>query len=701
MQGTFGRALALAFCAGAALLLLSSLGYGQEAGGQTQPIGWGLTAVGAWLGSGQVGDDVFAISRALALCAYLWLLKACLAGWYMVVKQVPVLKEVPASGVPLLGGGDLMVCAGLAVVYMGLRVCGGLLPGWMGAVVAGGVPLMLHCGMVVFATASWQVNRIYGWPLDIKHLRAADNAWRMGDSLKAYAGVGPLLLLAVGVASYAVVGSWLEGWMGEAEGLLVRWRLWGALFGVTAVVGALWAWRLRGFYTLGLKKNAVIHFVQYYERASGKLDPARIRQWSSGVAGREEELREAKSLHGGRESLARDYAVEGSTEGCNVLVVMLESTSSEHLDAATTPNLMRLAAEGVSFRQHYTVISETYRAVYSMLYSDYLTDMGVHPRQLYEGALPQPSLAEVMRGAGYETGFFHSGYLGYAGLDYFLKGKGFETLVGAKEMEDAEIAWMWGVREEQTVTALTRWMEGCGGRRFFGVYSTMFPHHPYYCPLAEKPFPSDSWVNRYRNSLYYADRNIGVLLDYLERRGLREKTVVVATADHGEYVSSFPVGHGLSMTLEDIRVPMILSKPGVFRGGQESWLFTSHLDLAPTVARLVGAGCPSAWLGRDLLRPRIVPRMVYQAMDQARLRGIMDCGLMCVLDERTGLADLRKVEAGKIRALEAGDSRDRLLGAYEERIRLYEQWIAWRHVSRAMAGRETRTMGVGGEVAVG
>src|SRR4029450_8136380 len=113
------------------------------------------------------------------------------------------------------------------------------------------------------------------------------------------------------------------------------------------------------------------------------------------------------------------------------------------------------------------------------------------------------------------------------------------------------------------------------------------PHHPYNNLSGEKPFPDDTWLNRYKNSLHYADSAVGQLLAYLKSEGLMEKTLIVVVGDHGETVSSYPVGHGLNVSAEEMRTPFILSNPVLFPSSIESRVPSSHLDVAPTIVHLL------------------------------------------------------------------------------------------------------------------
>jgi arylsulfatase A-like enzyme len=95
---------------------------------------------------------------------------------------------------------------------------------------------------------------------------------------------------------------------------------------------------------------------------------------------------------------------------------------------------------------------------------------------------------------------------------------------------------------------------------------------------------------RYDAAVRYVDAQIGRLLDELDRRGLREDTAVVVTADHGESLTE----HGVffdhhCLYDQSIRVPLLIDAPGF--DGQEDG-FVQHFDLAPTLLDLLGEPIP-------------------------------------------------------------------------------------------------------------
>jgi arylsulfatase A-like enzyme len=98
------------------------------------------------------------------------------------------------------------------------------------------------------------------------------------------------------------------------------------------------------------------------------------------------------------------------------------------------------------------------------------------------------------------------------------------------------------------------------------------------------------------------DDQVKRILAALERNGLTEKTIVVVTADHGDdlYEPGVTFGHGQTMNggLQSFHVPLVIHVPGMApRVIDEA---ASLLDLAPTLAGLLGIEAPGSWEGKNL-----------------------------------------------------------------------------------------------------
>jgi arylsulfatase A-like enzyme len=95
------------------------------------------------------------------------------------------------------------------------------------------------------------------------------------------------------------------------------------------------------------------------------------------------------------------------------------------------------------------------------------------------------------------------------------------------------------------------------------------------------------------------DDNIGRLIDYLDRTGLAQNTIVVFTSDHGEMHGSHGRLNKMVPYAEAIDIPLIVRWPERLHPGMTDALATP-MDLLPTLAGLAGIGVPRDVDGIDL-----------------------------------------------------------------------------------------------------
>jgi arylsulfatase A-like enzyme len=109
----------------------------------------------------------------------------------------------------------------------------------------------------------------------------------------------------------------------------------------------------------------------------------------------------------------------------------------------------------------------------------------------------------------------------------------------------------------------------------------------------------------------YVDDAVGAMLEVLDARGLKERTLVVLTADHGEALGEHDwEGHTVHLYEEQIRVPLILRWPGTLAAGQQVETPVGLVDVAPTIAELAEVELPGPIDGRSIagaLRDRVEP----------------------------------------------------------------------------------------------
>ena len=119
----------------------------------------------------------------------------------------------------------------------------------------------------------------------------------------------------------------------------------------------------------------------------------------------------------------------------------------------------------------------------------------------------------------------------------------------------------------------------------------------------DTPQKQRNYLNFYGNLMRSSDAYLVKLLQALTKAGLRDSTLVIATADHGEMGAS----HGgmrqknFNMYEESTRIPLVYSNPRLFPKAQTNHALVSHVDFLPTLATLVGApsSARSDWEGVD------------------------------------------------------------------------------------------------------
>jgi len=111
-----------------------------------------------------------------------------------------------------------------------------------------------------------------------------------------------------------------------------------------------------------------------------------------------------------------------------------------------------------------------------------------------------------------------------------------------------------------------------------------------------------SEIDGYDGGLASLDEALGALFAELARRGLEERTLIVLTSDHGEAFGNHDLfGHGNSLYIETLHVPLILAWPGRIPGGARVESVVGLQDVAPTVMDVIGAPA-SPFPGRSLKR---------------------------------------------------------------------------------------------------
>jgi hypothetical protein len=181
--------------------------------------------------------------------------------------------------------------------------------------------------------------------------------------------------------------------------------------------------------------------------------------------------------------------------------------------------------------------------------------------------------------------------LGYAPLavvvEYFLASKYPEATALLDGFDDVVV---YEKKDNDTMLPSTRKMlEERKGQRFFAWLHFYNLHDPGFD--GELLSTRDgSRVQRYRRSLQWLDQQMGELVQTLEDLGLRDNTIIVLAADHGEGLGDHGQSlHGPTCFEHDVRVPLAIEVPGQ-AGGQIDDV-VGNIDIVPTLVDLMG-GAP-------------------------------------------------------------------------------------------------------------
>ncbi len=401
--------------------------------------------------------------------------------------------------------------------------------------------------------------------------------------------------------------------------------------------------------------------------------------------------------------------------GMNVILVILDAAGAKHFSCYgytrnTTPEIDRLAAEGVLFERAYTPAVYTLPAMSSLLTSldpDEHGSIDLRGRKM-PSAL---SLPDVLAARDIHTGgFVANGVVG--------RSRGFDRSFA--DFHELYTSAFDPTQAGRFRDAAYPWLEANRNRRFFAWLHFREPHFPFDPPEpfdtafgAGGPIPKamrdeiylilaldgrrrpaipaeiEHWTRLYDGNLAYADQEVGALRRKLEEVGLLEKTVLIIAADHGEALWEHEhIGHEVLVYEEETHVPLIVRFPrGTGPAGVRIREFASLSDLAPTIADSLGlwrsAGARPAFRTQSLL-PVVLGAAGRRAVvtrdrgDEPRY-ALREGSVKAIFNTSAGTTELYDL------ATDPGEQKD--LAAHEPiRAAFYRQTLAAWILSRRLEG---------------
>ncbi|WP_437916815.1 sulfatase-like hydrolase/transferase [Sorangium sp. So ce302] len=275
--------------------------------------------------------------------------------------------------------------------------------------------------------------------------------------------------------------------------------------------------------------------------------------------------------------------------GRDIVLISVDALRADHVGAygyerKITPNLDRLAAEGVRFDAAYTPTPHTSYAVSSLMTGKY-----IRPLVLQGLGDDSETFAQHLRRYGYKTAGF------YPPAVFFIDGERFGALRDrALDFEYRKVEF---ASAELRLEQVRSYLAGLGPEQRAFMWVHLFePHEPYEAH-PEHPL-GDRDIDRYDAEIAVADAGVGAIVDEV-RKG-RPDAVVIVTADHGEEFGEHGGRyHGTTVYEEQARVPLLVSAPGLL-SPRVVRAPVQLVDLLPTVLAGLGIPRPARVRGADL-----------------------------------------------------------------------------------------------------
>ena len=315
--------------------------------------------------------------------------------------------------------------------------------------------------------------------------------------------------------------------------------------------------------------------------------------------------------------------------GINVVLLTIDTLRADHLSSygyqrQTSPAIDGLADRGVLFENAFTYWPKTRGSFAAMFTSLFAAQHGLTVR---ERDLPgyNQTLAEMLKDSGYQT----AAAVDNGNLDREL---GF-----AQGFDRYEQVWLTADTEAERTERLTRFaidfLESYQQPEpFFLWIHYVNPHTPYeppeelldlfrgdeivprgpeletvvgyhggvnrHLPIAGESRWGD-YVDSYDAEIAFADRHVGHVLEALDKSPHNGSTLVVLTSDHGESLGEhdYYFDHGYNLFDPSLRVPLVLSFPGILPQGEIVQAAVSTLDIFPSVLDLAQIAFPPGLQG--------------------------------------------------------------------------------------------------------
>ena len=322
---------------------------------------------------------------------------------------------------------------------------------------------------------------------------------------------------------------------------------------------------------------------------------------------------------------------EGVAKGKNIFVIHLESLQQFMIDykqdgQEVMPNLNKLyhASDTLAFDNFFHQVGQGKTADAEMMLENSLYGLPEGSAMVTDGTTNtfQSAPALLHQKLGYTTASFHGDVPSFWNRDNAYKSFGYQYFFSKEyypKTKDYDAGY--GMKDKIFMKESAHYIEQLP-QPFYAKLITVTNHYPYILDKQNKDIQpwntGDDTVDPYVQTARYLDESLGEFLDYLDKSGLRQNSVLILYGDHygisnNHQPAIAQILHKKKVTNYDLamfqKVPFMINMPGL-KGGIDH-TYGGEIDVLPTIEDLLGISSKNyIQFGQDLLSPgrnQIVP----------------------------------------------------------------------------------------------
>lgn len=308
----------------------------------------------------------------------------------------------------------------------------------------------------------------------------------------------------------------------------------------------------------------------------------------------------------------------------NIVIIVVDTLRQDRVGCYgyrrnTTPNIDRLAQEGILFRNAVSSAPWTSPSIGTLLTSQHPCVLGISDK--FEPIDSRfPLISQMLKKYGYATYGIVSHTLVSANLGF---GRGFD------KYDETSIRGHGGISSPRVTNKAISFLRDFSvqegfNRPFFLFLHYFDPHYHYVLHKRYNYYPSYSGKIKngnilellrmrdsissddikyllalYDSEIAFTDEGIGMLSDELKNLGFYDNSMIILTSDHGEeFMERGWIGHTITLHEELLRVPLIIKTPGCQHRTIDSQV--GLIDIVPTIYQYLGLKIPDGLEGEAL-----------------------------------------------------------------------------------------------------